>query len=47
MLDCVKNIRQTNERTESCIKAEMNKIDQFHNQIQKIYHNQNVLIIII
>jgi hypothetical protein len=42
MLDCVKNIRQTNEKTETCMKAEMNKIEELHNRIEKIYHKHNV-----
>jgi hypothetical protein len=43
MLDCVRNIRQVNEKTETCMKSRMNEIDVFHKKIEQIYHNQNVI----
>ena len=45
MLECVKNLRQKNERTEECIVEKQNQLKIFFNKIESVYQNNNVRIV--
>lgn len=43
MLDCFKNIRQTNEKIEECVSGPKNDFDNFFKQIDNIYKINDVI----
>jgi hypothetical protein len=45
MLECVKNLRQKNEKTEECIKEKENQLKLFFNKLESIYQKNAVLVV--
>jgi len=42
MLECYKNIRQTNEKIEECISEPKEKLNYFYKEIENIYKKNEV-----
>ena len=43
MLDCFKNIRQTNEKIEECLKEPKENLNLFYKEIENIYKRNDVI----
>lgn len=45
MLECFKNVRQTNEKIEDCLKDPKENLNLFYKEIENIYKRNDVLLI--
>ena len=45
MIECYKNIRQTNEKIEECLEKPKDELNSFYKNLEKIYKKNDVRIL--